>query len=493
MENIQKLAEMPEVSDIERLAALSPLEYERVREEEAKKMGARVSILDKAVEKERKGKAEERGMAAMFSDIDPWPYPINGAELLDEICATIKNFIVCDNETAIAATLWIAFTWFVDRVQVAPLAIITAPEKRCGKSQFLSLIGELSRRAIIASNISPAAIFRVVEKHNPTLLIDEADSFLRENEEARGIINSGHTRSTAFVIRNVGEDHEPKQFTTWGAKAICGIGTMAETIMDRAIVLELRRKLPHERVDRLRHAKPEHFKILTRKLARFLTDAGDAIEHARPALPDSLNDRAQDNWEPLLAIADHAGREWSDLARKAALRLSGTAQESVSLSTELLADIKEIFIEHKDPVDRISTVRLLELLNGDDLKPWVTYNRGKPMTPRQLAHRLKEYGIKSQDIRIGHSTLKGFMKASFDDVFARYLLFPAALSEKSATAQQTSLNLMPEPLSTVADDTKQHGEEKASATIIPLKTQGCCPVADKPGVSGDNGGDQIWI
>jgi len=109
--------------------------------------------------------------------------------------------------------------------------------------------------------------------HCPTLLIDEADSFLKDNEELRGAINSDHTRQSAYVIRCVGDDHEPCQFSTWGAKAISGIGQLADTLMDRSVVLTLRRKLPTESVQRLRHADQSLFCVLASKLARFSSDA----------------------------------------------------------------------------------------------------------------------------------------------------------------------------------------------------------------------------
>ena len=225
----------------------------------------------------------------MFQTVEAWPEEINADELLLEIHKTMRRFIVCSNETAITATLWIAFTWFIDQVQVAPLAVITAPEKRCGKSQLLNLFSLLCYRALVASNIAPAAVYRIIEAHAPTLLIDEADSFMRDNEELRGVINSGHTRQSAYVIRCVGDDHEPRQFSTWGAKALSGIGHLPETIMDRAVILELRRKLPSESVTRLRHADPEVFKRLASKLARFAADSAQTIKCAGlPFLTNSM-------------------------------------------------------------------------------------------------------------------------------------------------------------------------------------------------------------
>jgi putative DNA primase/helicase len=355
----------------------------------------------------------------MFHPVEPWPDPVDGAALLGELVSTVHRFIVCDHHIEIAAALWCVFTWLVDHVQVAPLLVITAPEKRCGKSQLLNLVGRLCRRPLIASNISPSAVFRVIQAQAPTLLIDEAETFMRENEALRGIINSGHTRQSAYVIRTVGDEHEAQQFSTFGPKAIASIGKLPETVMDRAIVLSLRRKLSIEPVERLRHAEPELFDQLTCKLARFAVDAGPAIGRVQPALPDELNDRAQDNWEPLLAIADYVDEDWPDVARRAALKLSGADQDAVSISTELLADIQRIFRFKK--VNRLSTAELLQALVGDELRPWATYGHGKPMAARQLAKRLGEYGIKPQTIRVGDGTAKGFMLDKFTEVFARYL------------------------------------------------------------------------
>jgi len=402
---------------IKRLTALTPFEYDRVRIAEAKTLNIRPATLDNLVKAAKLTSRKEN--KTPFTEIEPWHEPINPAELLTDISNTIKRFIICPPETIHAATLWIAMTWFIDVIQVAPLAVITAPEKRCGKSQLLFLISRLVNRPLSASNISPSALFRSIDAWQPTLLIDEADSFMRENEELRGIINCGHTRDSAKIIRTVGDDYTPTTFIVWGAKALAGIGHLPDTIMDRAITLELRRKLINEKTERLRHVEPNLFKILSAKLARFAQDYSDAIQQAKPELPDALNDRAQDNWEPLLAIADIAGNDWPKLARSIAIKISGNKEHSQSLGVELLSDIQEIF-ENKN-TDRISSGELIRLLCADEEKPWATYNRNAPIKPRQIATRLKEFGIISNTIRIGMITAKGYMKAQFADAFARYL------------------------------------------------------------------------
>lgn len=413
---------------LKRLAALPILDYDRIRDEEARKLRVTVTALDKAVNEHRKktGEATEG-----LPDVEPWPHPVNPAELLTGISDTVSRFIVCDKEIADTAALWIGMTWLIDVVHIAPLAVITAPEKRCGKTQLLTIFGKLSYRPLSASNISTAALYRCIEAWSPTLLLDETDAFMKENEELRCVINSGHSRDNAYVIRTVGDEHTPKRFSTWGAKALSGIGHLSDTLMDRSIVLELRRKLSHENVDRLRHAEPNLFLTLTRKLARFADDYREQIRRARPVLPDALNDRAQDNWEPLLTIAECADIGWIERATKAALKLSGS-EKTDSVGNELLADIQEVF-ETKH-VTKISTADLIRALTEDEEKSWETYNRGKPLTPRQLANRLKEYGVKSETIRIGGETPKGYKLDSFRDAFERYL--PSLPPLLSATPQQ---------------------------------------------------------
>lgn len=405
-EMIQKLAELPLIA------------YDRVRNTTAKALDVRPATLDKLVKDVQKTFSNDNEIP--FEIVEPWYEPISPSELLDEIAATIRRFIVCQPETVTATTLWIAMTWFIDVIHVAPLAVITAPEKRCGKSQLLFLLNRLVNRPLATSNVTAAALFRSIDLWQPTLLIDEADTFLRENEELRGIINCGHTREGAFLVRTVGDDHTPKRFKLWGAKAIAGIGKLHGTLMDRSIVLQLRRKKMEEQTERLRHAETSHFKILVAKLARFSEDYASFIQNAKPTFPDALHDRAQDNWEPLFAIAECAGEKWGHLAQISAETISGNIDQSKSISIELLSDIQEI-IESRQS-DRITTADLIAALCSDHEKPWATFNRGHEITPRQIASSLREFSVNSQTIRIGNVTAKGYLFLQFADVFERYLI-----------------------------------------------------------------------
>lgn len=402
------------------LSALSAIDYELMRKGEAEKLAIRPSVLDKLVEGARS--KQKITNDSPFNDIEPFSEKILPAELFAEIADTVQKFIVLEPYQANGIALWISFSWFIGEVNIAPLLVITAPEKSCGKTQLLDLIGRLVARPLPAANSTPAALFRSVEKWSPTLLIDEADTFIKGSDELIGLINAGHSRSNAFVLRVVGDDHEPKSFRVWGAKALAGIALerhLPDATMSRSIVIEMRRKLAGEQVQRLRHSQLDAA-ILKAKLARFSADFSETVRNAKVTLPETLSDREQDNWEPLVSIAKCAGEEWVERAIEAALKISasniGTANDS---GNELLADIREAF--DVLATDKLSTLKLINALLLDEERPWATYNRGKPITPRQVAKRLASYGITSKTLREGYLTFKGYEKKQFDDAFNRYL------------------------------------------------------------------------
>ncbi|HNL21991.1 MAG TPA: DUF3631 domain-containing protein, partial [Rhodocyclaceae bacterium] len=104
-------------------------------------------------------------------------------------------------------------------------------------------------------------------------------------------------------------------------------------------------------------------------------------------------------------------------------------------------------------------------------KSWATYNRGKSITPRQVAKKLKDYGIASKNLRIGYEVAKGFELEQFQEAFARYLAFPFSVS---ATALQASNHAA----LSVAGDSLRSGNNIASATPKPAPIQGCSGVAE---------------
>lgn len=422
-----------------------------------------------------------QGQPLAFPTPEPWPSSVEGASLLDEMAAVHRRYAVLPESAADAAALWDLHTYVIDALQVSPVFVITSPQKRCGKSTHLDVHHSLANRPVTASSISPAALFRVVEMYMPTLLIDEADTFLKEREELRGILNAGHTRSTAQVIRTVGDDHEPRIFRTFCPKAIAAIGALPGTIEDRAIRIRMKRRTPGERVDRLRRDRIDaELKPLRSKAARWAEENAALVHDAEPDVPSTLHDRAADNWRPLLAIADLAGGIWPQRARNAAKILSGVDDDTQDLSIELLGDIREVFTARND--GRIGTDELLRALHGMKERPWGDLYRGQ-FNARGVARLLKPFGIASKTMRLklpeahpepGKANIaKGYERADFEDAFRRYLPDSASVTALRTAPGQDKVNVShPLPAG------EGNGSKRATSA---REIKGCNAVTDTPG------------
>jgi len=407
------------------LQGLDAIQYDRLRNKVAGHAEIRVSTLDNLVKSDspKSGAIEGQGTSIDWEDTIPWPEPVDGASLLDELVSTFQRYIILPPGAAETIALWTVHTHAHEAAFISPYLALRSPEKRCGKTLTLQLLSALVPKPLPASNITPSALFRAVDKWHPTLLVDEADTFIRRNDELAGILNSGHTKASAWVVRTVqvGDDFEPRRFSTWAPKAIALIGNLKDTLQDRSIVISMRRKTREEKVERLRLDRVDEFETLRRKVARWVADYFDKMTNADPKVPRSLNDREQDNWRPLLAIADLAGCKWPARARQAAETLSGYSDaDDGSIKVQLLQDIHDAFEEAGYP-KAMKTVDLLSVLHEAEDRPWYEWKKGKPMSPHSLATQLRPYGIKPTQIRFGEESLKGYYLETFLDAFSRYL------------------------------------------------------------------------
>lgn len=420
--------------------------------------------------------ATGQGTVLTLTDPDPWPDPVDGAELLNEIANVHSRFVVLPPGAADADALWDLHTYLIDLLHVSPINVKTSPQKRCGKSTDLDVHRALVRRPVGASNISAAALFRVVEMLTPTLLIDEADTFLAEKEELRGILNAGHTRSTAQVVRTVGDDHEPRIFGTFCPKAIAVIGALPGTIEDRAIIARMQRRAPGEPIERLRRDRIDAELLpLRRRSARWAADNKSVIRDAEPDVPTTLNDRAADNWRPLLAIADAAGGDWPARARKAALLLSGeTLIEDADVKVQLLWDLRDIFIERD--ADKLASETIVEALVKLETRPWSEWRRGKPLTQNSLARLLKPFRIHPKTVRVGTDTPKGYDRADLVDAWNRYLPAEEGVSNRHNATTPAAVGENP-----LSQPPQAQGVWRFEKQRKPLGEKTCGGVADESG------------
>ena len=324
-----------------------------------------------------------------------------------------------------ALTLWIAYCYSIPQFDFAPRLCFWSPEKRCGKSLALEVVSHLLPNPLMTSSIPSAGLFRMLDK-DPTkvVLIDESDTVFGRNgdkekaEALRSLLNASFKRGSS-VIRCVPPNFDPKEFKIFAPIALAGIGTSAipETVADRAIMIEMRRMLPNERILEFESDEVEkYFLPIKEKLQNFATENEARYRELRPELPrESLNARARDLWKPLYKVAECAGDEWIKKVLLASLALSSGESEpdEGSLSLRVLSDIREIFREGED---RISTRDLIERLRSLEESPWAYAER---FNPSVLAYYLKNYGVKPKPFSGGQ--IRGYMRKSFEDPWSRYL------------------------------------------------------------------------
>jgi putative DNA primase/helicase len=425
-----KEVEVDEDTEIARLAALPPIQCDRELPAAAEQLGCRVPTLRAEVKAARGNDTAITGQGRPLElpEPDAWPQPVDGAELLDDLAQAIQRYVVLDPHEADVIALWVLAVYAFDAWTIFPRLFVTAPEKQCGKTTLLDVLSRLVPKPLGASSITPAALFRTIEAARPTFLLDEADAYARENEDLRAILDAGHRRDGA-VIRTVGDNHEPRQFSAWAPVALAAIGHLHGTIEDRSITIRLHRRRQDEPVESLRLDRSGGLDELKSKAARWAADHRAALAEADPTAPVGIYNRAADNWRPLLAVAAVAGGQWPDRASDVAVTLTcDSAVDNETTRTMLLADLRELF--NREPSGVLFTREILGAFHKDETRPWPEWKNGKPITDRQLATLLKPYKIQPRTVRRGSETEKGYKLAWFEDTFVRYL------PPRSVTASQ---------------------------------------------------------
>jgi putative DNA primase/helicase len=403
----------------ERLAKLTPADYDRCRNNEATRLKIRVGILDDEVVKRRSKVGENlQGGGLDLADLELWPDPVNGAEVLNSVAASFSRYVVLPEGAADALALWAAHTHCFEHFVHTPRLNISSPEKGCGKTTLRDVLAVLVPRPLPTENLSVAVLFRVIEKYMPTVLADEYDSWLGDNEELRGLLNAGHKRG-GQALRCEGDNHEVRGFRVFAPALLCGIGALPGTLHDRSIRIRLERAKEGEVSERFDSRHTEREQILCRKLARFCADNGERLAQCEPTLPPGAFNRLADNWRPLFAVAEIAGGDWPQRAAVAFAKLTSKEDaDAQGIRTMLLADIRQIMTEKK--VHRIFSRELVESLCAMTDRPWPEAHRGKPITEAWLARHLHSFGITPQTLRIGTGRAKGYESADFAGVFERY-------------------------------------------------------------------------
>jgi uncharacterized protein DUF3631 len=485
----QGSATIDDDAEIEKLARMGPLEYERSRKAAAEQLGIkRLSLLDSLVKAKRAELGldgeEKQGQAIDFPAVEPWPQPVDGVQLLNDLAKTIRSYVVMSDAERDICALWTVHTYVIKRFMISPKLSIRSTVRNCGKTTLLDVLSHLVFRAWVTGSITKAALFRVISKWHPTLLIDEVDSFVGDDEELRGILNNSH-RYDGTVTRTVGDDHEPRKFSVYAAVALSGIGGLAATLADRSVTAALKRRRPNEPITQLRIGRMGHLHELRRRITRWVFDHEERISECDPQMPERIINRAADNWTVLLAIAEAAGGEWPERARKAAVANHNAAADDAAILEILLADIRDSFAvvavqKTLDGLEYVTSADLVAALLDIEGHPWAEWGKNrKPITQHQLARLLKPLSIITQKVGSGKTgRVGGYVLAQFEEAFERYL-GPKGDSDSDSRTECDEIR--------TSDDSDSDGTDPGSPSRKCKKPNNDGLPSDRPSRKAENG------
>ena len=366
------------------------------------------------------------------------------AELLDEVQAFLERFIAYpSSESSTAHTLWITHAHAVEAFENTPRLAFLSPEPGSGKSRAMEVTEALVPRPVLSVNATVAYIFRKIsdEAGLPTLLMDEIDAVFTGrkgdgNEDLRGLLNSGYRKGASAgraAIR--GKEIITEEWPSFCAVALAGLNQLPDTLMTRSIVVHMKRRSRKQVIESYRRrVNGAEAQELYERLAVFAAAVQDRLLNAWPDLPEGIEDRDADIWEPILAIADAAGGHWPTTARDAAVLMVAEAKKKpATLGIRLLADIRAVMGDE----DRISTNDLLDRLHAMDTAPWSNI-KGEPIDARFLARMLGKYEVPTNNpVRIGGTVVKGYERRHFADAWERYTPQDAPPSSESSVTSVT--------------------------------------------------------
>ena len=335
----------------------------------------------------------------------------------------LRRYVQLKDHEYVAVSLWVVHTYVYDRFAITPRLAVTSPTSDCGKTTLLLFLNSLCASPDKSDDITPAALFRLIDSGVTTILCDEIDNAdLANNRTFRTIANGGHHRS-GKIVRTI--DGRPQSFSTFAPMALAAIHgiSLPLPLRRRSVSIHMERADDSSNLTRFDEISDKAaLDIVQRSVSLWANEATLAPD---PTMPEGLRGRAADNWRVLFSIADAYGEGWGERARSAALIM---AQDEDILVT-LLRHIREIFEAHR--VDRIYSAVLVGALLDLEDAPWAEWRgvkddqQSRKLTQATLAPLLKAFHIRPRSIWPAGRTAdsksrKGYYRADFEAAWRAY-------------------------------------------------------------------------
>lgn len=363
------------------------------------------SILVQGIATDPKQLLVENSNVVNLSFVPPLLFEgeVSFADTLHDCIELLQKFIWMKEEEAIVCSLWAAATWFVDCVvsedEAVPYLLISSKTPECGKTKLLDVLAKIVRHPIRASHPTSAAIFRVMNRGRPTLLLDEVDRYLGKDEDLALILDSGNKPGGGKVLRSAVNakgnfTDEVRAYECFGFKAVVGIlaEKFYDTVTSRSVAIKLSKK-PHTEGKRLKFSKfEEQFDSIRRRFytlsVKYSREVRKLMDEGEIEFSDELSNRQKEGCEVIWAMLEcMAGKETRQKCKEAYTVLCQRMQHLPS-NLMLLRHINSLLQNCEKKW--IKSADLIQQLN---LKPeWSDLSRKK------LAEILDDYDVKTKQV-----------------------------------------------------------------------------------------------
>ena len=234
-----------------------------------------------------------------------------------------------------AVTLWAAHTHMRDAngvlvFRATPRLFLLSSEPGSGKGRVLELLMQVVPNCY-GLDLEPtkAGLVHTINKEKATVLLDEADVLFGAGDRSRGVravINGGTYR---YGTVTNGRGDTTNRVPVFGALALAGLDVMEKTtgdklnaLLSRGVKIRMEKASGEGRPPKLTRQAEESAGKAKMWLERWAAQVRDEVAVAVPEIPEGVEDRPDDIWTPLLAVADAAGGTWPERARAACLELA---------------------------------------------------------------------------------------------------------------------------------------------------------------------------
>ena len=362
-----------------------------------------------------------------------------GHELLSEGRGFLSRFIAFPSAAAgDASALWGMHTHVTEACNASPRLAALSDLPGSGKTLLMELAGLLSRNASLEADLTGPALVALMSSGPRTVLMDECDQYWNRNggesyRQLRTIVNSGYRQGATVTRRSAGGYRKDPVF---GAIAMAGLGTLPGSVLSRCVVIRMAQRKPEQVLEHYMPRLHEPLGLaIGEAMGSWARSVALDIASSWPDMPEKIQDRARECWEPLIAIADLAGGDWPERARAAAIELvlGNEAHPVLSPAQRVLSDLRTVWVGDGTSLPTSVVVqRLFALPDTPWARIWTDNN-----APRELAAMLAPYGVRPVKVRDGERVCQGYRRADLARVWPAQAALPAAPDDDEVSSPET--------------------------------------------------------